>query len=357
MFMSFSFTPQLLHWYQENKRDLPWRFATPDPYKTWLSEMMLQQTTVQTVIPYYLNFLERWPTVYDLAAASLDEVLHGWQGLGYYSRARNLHACARVIVNEHQGHFPNTISELLKLPGIGPYSAGAILSIGFEKSAIAIDGNVLRVISRYCGLVDLRPTLDRRVRDFLEENLSADHPGDFTQSLMEMGATLCRPKNPACDLCPVKQGCVAASEGDVERYPTKIPKAKIPTKYATAFLAINPQGDIFMRKRPQDHMLGGMMEIPTTPWELEIGKGDDALKYAPFITQWSPLDGIVKHTFSHFHFEIRILTATVSRETNVREPLGHPAEGVWVSDPKSVALPTVMKKILHAADKSLRMGA
>lgn len=348
--MSSSFTSYLLEWYQENKRQLPWRLEKPDPYRTWLSEIMLQQTTVATVIPYYEEFLMRWPTLEALAKADLDDVLHAWQGLGYYSRARNLHKCAQVVWQDYGGVFPKGLKELLKLPGIGPYTAGAVASIAHSVPAVAIDGNVLRVISRHQALSAVRPKLDKEVEGFLQEHLSEKHPGDFTQGLMELGATLCRPKNPECAACPVQASCKAFAQGNPADYPVKVLKKKIPTKYATAFFLQREDGAIYMRRREESEMLGGMMEIPTSPWVMEPANDHVVDQHAPCAAEWMETGTSVKHTFSHFHFEVDVLVANVSHETLL-------PQGVWVKDPADVAVPTVMKKVIQAASKSLRMGA
>ncbi len=311
------FSEELLSWYYREKRDLPWRKETKNPYHTWLSEIMLQQTTVVTVIPYFKTFLAKWPTLQDLAAASLDEVLVKWQGLGYYSRAHNLHACAQKLAY----HFPSTEEELLKLPGIGPYTAAAIASITFEQKAAAVDGNVIRVISRYLAISTSKP--GEEVKEKLKALLPETQNGDFTQALMELGALVCRPKSPLCTSCPLQKDCQAYTLGKAEDFPLKVPKQKLPTRYATAFILRREDGAILLRKRPPQGLLGGMMEIPTTPWEKikRTGKGP-----------------VVKHTFTHFHFEVEVCHLPGSCDF----------EGIWVHprDLKNYALPTVMKKIL-----------
>ena len=314
------FSKKLLAWYDKEKRDLPWRNKTPNPYHTWLSEIMLQQTTVATVIPYYNEFLEKWPSVQDLAAASLDEVLVQWQGLGYYSRARNLYKCAQALTQT----FPNKEEELLKLPGIGPYTAAAIASIAFDQKAAAVDGNVVRVMSRYLALNTLKPIED--VKEKLKALLPPTRCGDFTQALMELGALVCRPKSPLCISCPLQKNCQAYTLGKAEDFPLKVPKQKLPTRYATAFILKRKEdGAILLRKRPPQGLLGGMMEVPTTLWSATKGTGKGP---------------IVKHTFTHFHFEVEVC--------HLADPSGF--EGIWVlpRDLKNYALPTVMKKIIKA---------
>lgn len=323
------FSDKLLKWYTKAQRTLPWRTEIKNPYHTWLSEIMLQQTTVATVIPYFYEFIERWPTVQDLSAASLDEVLTQWQGLGYYSRAHNLHKCAQSLAK----HFPSTEAELLKLPGIGPYTAAAIASIAFEEKAAAVDGNVVRVISRYFAINILNP--QREVWEKVTSLLPTENNGDFTQALMEFGALLCRPKNPVCDVCPLRTDCQAYAQGQVENFPIKAPKQKLPTRYATAFILKREDGAILLRKRPPQGLLGGMMEVPSTPWIEKKTEGE-----------WA--GPIVRHTFTHFHFEVNV---QLSSEFGA-------FEGIWVhpDELKNYALPTVMKKIIERGLGPLPQG-
>jgi len=313
------FSAKLLTWYDKEQRSLPWRTMIKNPYHTWLSEIMLQQTTVGTVIPYFNRFINKWPRVEDLAAASLDEVLTEWQGLGYYSRARSLHRCA----SELSVRFPSTIEELVKLPGIGPYTAAAIASIGFNQKAAAVDGNVIRVMSRYLSIAKPKPV--EEVTSKLQAFLPETRCGDFTQALMELGALVCRPKNPQCEICPLHGECKAYAYDEVEKYPLKIMKLKIPTRYATAYIVQRKDGAILLRKRPLKGLLGGMMEVPTTPW--------DSIKTETHKTH-------VKHTFTHFHLEM---------DVRCRED-SSAFEGIWVlpEDLKNYALPTVMKKVIKA---------
>ena len=311
------FSEKLLRWYDKEKRQLPWRRVINNPYHIWLSEVMLQQTTVVTVIPYFQAFIQKWPTLQDLAAASLDEVLTLWQGLGYYSRARNLHKCAQILAQI----FPRKEKELLKLPGIGPYTAAAIASIAFDQRAAAVDGNVLRVMSRYFAINAPKPV--EEVKEKLTILLPHERCGDFTQALMELGALVCRPKNPFCQVCPVLEDCQAYSLGKVDVLPVKNLKQKLPTRYAAAYIIRREDGSLLLRKRPAQGLLGGMMEVPTTPWEE---------------TKRESKGPIVKHTFTHFHFEVEVC--------HLRGSSGF--EGIWVhpQDLKNYALPTLMKKII-----------
>ena len=318
------FSEKLLTWYDKAQRKLPWRQEIKNPYQTWLSEVMLQQTTVATVIPRFHAFIKKWPTLQDLASVSLDEVLTEWQGLGYYSRARNLHRCAQALAQK----FPSTEEELIKLPGIGPYTAAAIASIAFDQKAAAVDGNVVRVLARYFTINATNPV--EEVTEKLKTLLPNKRCGDFTQALMELGALVCRPKNPFCPSCPLQGNCQAYISGKVENFPLKLPKQKIPTRYATAFILRREDGAILLRKRPPKGLLGGMMEVPTTPWEE---KKKEEKKQGP----------IVHHTFTHFKLEVAIHHLSEISEF----------EGIWVApqDLKNYALPTVMKKILKAGLK------
>lgn len=332
----------LLDWYRRKGRKLPWRVgagARADPYAVWLSEIMLQQTTVATVGPYFRDFLERWPTVSELAAASLDDVLHAWQGLGYYSRARNLHKCARTVAERFAGRFPGNEAELRSLPGIGPYTAAAIATFAFGQRTIPIDGNVERVFSRIFALADPLPGLKRRIAERAEP-MMPERPGDFWQAVMDLGATLCRPRNPLCDACPWEAGCAARAAGTAENYPRKTKAGPRPTRYGVAFLALDDRGAIWLRRRPESGLLGGMIEVPSTEWRSEPWTVAEATESAPLRASWTALDGAVRHTFTHFHLELTVLKA----ETAAPKTAG----GFWCPPAglADQALPTVMKKLL-----------
>jgi A/G-specific adenine glycosylase len=333
-------TRPLLDWYDQTLRDLPWRVRGglhPDPYRVWISEIMLQQTTVTAVIPYYHRFLARWPTVADLAAAPLEDVLHAWQGLGYYSRARNLHRCAQQVVNAHHGRFPATAAALMGLPGIGPYTAAAIASICFGEAVAAVDGNVQRVISRLYTLPD-PPALNKdAVATRTNTLVPADRPGDFAQALMDLGATICIPKSPRCLLCPVQPECLAARSGEPEAWPRKQPKTAVPQKYGTAYWITRPDGAVWLRQRAARGLLGGMMEVPSSAW------GDRVPETPPFPAHWQRLAGCVRHTFTHFRLDLVIL-----RCVRTDAP---PLDGRWVTLAAldDEALPTVMRKVIAHA--------
>ncbi len=335
----------LLDWYGSSRRDLPWRSAPgdhADPYHVWLSEIMLQQTTVATVGPYFRAFLDRWPRIHGLAAAPLDDVLHAWQGLGYYARARNLHRCAGVVVRDHGGEFPADEAALLKLPGIGPYTAGAIAAIAFGLPTTAVDGNVERVMARLHGLETPLPQAKPEITRLARLAAPTERAGDYLQAVMDLGATTCTPRNPSCGRCPWAESCTAFAAGNAESLPRKSPKPERPTRRGVAFWALAGNGDILLRRRPEKGLLGGMMEIPSSDWRETPWDLDAAISGAPFKAGWTPLAGMVRHTFTHFHLELTVVTA----QTQDRS-----VDGVWCSE-KSLgdhALPTVMKKIIRHA--------
>src|ERR1051326_1722090 len=267
----------LLAWYDRHRRHLPWR-APPgkraDPYHVWLSEVMLQQTTVKAVGPYYAKFLQRWPSVVALAAAALDDVLRAWAGLGYYARARNLHACAVAVANDHGGRFPDTEEGLRALPGIGGYTAAAIAAIAFDRRAVAIDGNIERVIARLYAIETELPAAKTEIRSRAEALLPARRFGDFTQALMDLGATICTPKKPACGICPWIDACQARGRGDAETFPRKAPKVEGKLRRGASFVVIRADGFVLVRTRPSKGLLGGMTEVPSTARseERRVGK-------------------------------------------------------------------------------------
>jgi A/G-specific adenine glycosylase len=340
----------MLAWYDRHRRVLPWR-AEPgrvsDPYAIWLSEIMLQQTTVATVGPYYRDYLSRWPTVEALAAADIDQVLHAWQGLGYYARARNLHACAKAVADRHGGLFPDTEEGLLTLPGIGAYTAAAIAAIAFNRPATVLDGNIERVMARLrrveVPLPDAKPIL----RAHAAELTPADRPGDYAQAVMDLGATVCTPRKPRCMLCPWQRACISHRMGDAERLPLKRAKPARPTRHGVAFWMLRDDGAILIRKRAPEGLLGGLMEVPSTPWVEAPWAATAALAHAPDGRDWRLLEGSVGHTFTHFHLELSVLVGRGS---------GLVGEGVWVHPDrlKDHALPTVMKKLVKHALAGLK---
>ena len=331
----------LLNWYDAHGRTLPWRVKNGlgDPYKVWLSEIMLQQTTVATVQPYFKEFTKRWPSLRALAGAELDDVLHAWQGLGYYARARNLYKCARVVLAEYSGKFPDNEKDLLRLPGIGPYTAAAIAAIAFGRLSAPVDGNVVRVVSRLMNLQTPLPALQHEIIGLFAPLVPGDSPGDFVQAMMDLGATICMPRKLMCDQCPLCQFCAAQKAGVAESLPVRAPKKMKPIRRGVVFWLENTGGKILLRRRPEKGLLGGMMEFPSTDWRDKGWDMDEAIKKAPINVKWQPLLGTVRHTFTHFHLELTVFTGHA----------GMRQEGfdVWSRPEFFVdhALPTLMKKI------------
>ncbi|MEK9672795.1 MAG: A/G-specific adenine glycosylase [Rhodospirillaceae bacterium] len=336
----------LLRWYDQNRRDLPWRAGPgdrPDPYQVWLSEIMLQQTTVASVRRYFDHFVARWPTVGDLAAAELDDVLHAWQGLGYYARARNLHKCAHAVAADHGGTFPGREEALRALPGIGAYTAAAIAAIAFDQPATPVDGNIERVTARLFRIDDPLPKGKRAIAEKARALTPVKRPGDFAQAMMDLGATVCTPRNPNCGACPWLGACVAHLAGDAEAYPRRAAKKAKPTRLGVVFWITDKKGRVLVRRRPEKGLLGGMMEFPSTDWRESPWTDGDELAQAPIAsTNWTDVPGDVRHTFTHFHLVLRVLRATV--------PKANQNLGDWLApgDFSRIALPTVMKKVAKA---------
>jgi A/G-specific adenine glycosylase len=344
----------LLNWYDRHARKLPWRVhpedrnhgEVPDPYRIWLSEIMLQQTTVAAVKDYFNKFTRAWPTVEDLAAAPEEDVMKAWAGLGYYSRARNLKKCADTIVASYGGRFPEDESKLIKLPGIGPYTAAAITTIAFDRHAAVVDGNVERVLARLDQIETPLPEAKPDIKKLMARLTPDIRPGDFAQAVMDLGATICTPRRPACSLCPWNDGCKAFSSGVQETLPRKAPKKVIPTRHGAAFLAVDSNnGAVLLRRRPSKGLLGGMTEVPGTEWS-ENFDDKDVLPLAPFSADWKKCSGEVKHTFTHFHLKVTVYRADVASGLVTLEG------NAWWSAPEDLggeALPTVMRKILLLA--------
>ncbi len=336
---------KLLHWYDQNARVLPWRAVSPqrmDPYKVWLSEIMLQQTTVAAVKDYFLKFTRVWPSVEALAAAPLDDVLKAWAGLGYYARARNLHKCAKTVVTDFEGKFPSDIDQLIKLPGIGPYTAGAIAAIAFDKPFAAVDGNVERVISRLDAIETPLPQSKPQIKTRAQSLMRPDRAGDFVQALMDLGATICTPKNPNCLICPWMENCQGRKLGIAATLPRKLAKKAIPTRKGHAYFAQNKNGEVLLRRRIEKGLLGGMTEVPGSLWT------ESQPDFAPAITaKWKQRPGPVEHTFTHFHLEV---TVWVAEEIEAELP-DESYRWVPLSEVEGEALPTVMRKILAKAIK------
>jgi A/G-specific adenine glycosylase len=344
----------LLAWYDRHRRILPWRAgpgATPDPYRVWLSEIMLQQTTVRAVAPYYVRFVEKWPTVGALAAASLDDVLRAWAGLGYYARARNLHACARAVVARFGGVFPSTVNELSTLPGIGAYTAAAVAAIAFDQRAAAVDGNVERVIARLYRVEEELPAAKPRIRALTEGLVPSTRAGDFAQAMMDLGATICTPKKPGCILCPWSEGCAARARGDAESFPRKAAKREGKLRHGAAFVVVRADGHVLLRTRPEKGLLGGMTEVPGGAWTHDYDE-KTALAAAPKFRSkpaWRRVPGVVTHVFTHFPLELAVFTANVPVKTAAPKGM----RWVAVADVSGEALPNVMRKVLaHAFERA-----
>jgi A/G-specific adenine glycosylase len=342
-------TTRLLLWYDSHHRTLPWRISprerlagiTADPYRIWLSEIMLQQTTVEAVKSYFRVFIEKWPTVVDLAAASQDDVLRAWAGLGYYSRARNLKKCADIICAEYAGHFPSDLTSLQSLPGIGDYTAAAIASIAFDLPMAVVDGNVERVVTRLYALATPLPFAKPQIRTYMQALTPDERPGDFAQAMMDLGATICTPRRPACVICPLNDNCQALKTTDPEFFPVKAPKKEKPVRVGAAFVAISNDA-VFLRGRAETGLLAGMAEVPTTSWTARLD-GETELDAAPFPANWIAT-GNVTHVFTHFELRLKIYKAH-----DVEKDIA--AGGWWVKVDKlgGEALPTVMKKAIGAA--------
>ncbi len=339
---------RLLAWYDRSRREMPWR-ALPgdraDPYRVWLSEIMLQQTTVITVAPYFRRFVERWPTVHALAAAELDQVLHAWQGLGYYARARNLHASARLVSRDLDGIFPDDVDGLIRLPGVGPYTAAAIAAIAFDRPATPVDGNIERVMARLFRIEAPLPGAKAEIAAAASQLTPRQRPGDFAQALMDLGATVCTPRRPGCGACPWSASCLANQAAVQEALPRRAPKAKRPTRHGVVFWATREDGRVLLRRRPENGLLGGMMEFPSTEWREQRWRKHLTVDAAPFAAEWHSLPGTVRHTFTHFHLELEVVTAAARGDI----------QGLWwpLDRLAEKALPTVMKKVARHAMKEI----
>ncbi|MFO1162152.1 MAG: A/G-specific adenine glycosylase [Reyranellaceae bacterium] len=349
--MTMTHAQRLLAWYDRHRRTLPWR-APPgertEPYLVWLSEIMLQQTTVATVGDYFHRFVARWPTVEALAAAPIDEVLSAWAGLGYYARARNLHACAKVVAEQLDGRFPDEEANLTALPGIGRYTAAAIAAIAFDRPASAVDGNVERVIARLFAIETPLPDAKPEIAERAAALVPRARAGDYAQAMMDLGATVCTPKSPRCMLCPLTTNCQARKRGIAEQLPARAPKRPKPTRRGLAFVATRRDGAILLRKRPAKGLLGGMDEVPSSAWREGAFAADRALAEAPMPAQWQILDGIVRHTFTHFHLELTVARATAADGATA---LATGAAWCTIDRMPERALPTVMRKVIAHALK------
>lgn len=339
---------RLLSWYDANARALAWRVGPaeraagvrPDPYRVWLSEVMLQQTTVPHATPYFLKFTARWSTVNDLAAAPDEEVMAAWAGLGYYARARNLLACARAVASEHGGVFPDTEAGLRALPGLGPYTAAAVAAIAFDRPANVVDGNVERVMARLFAVEPPLPEAKPELKRLAEALVTDERPGDWAQALMDLGATVCRPKAPLCDRCPLSADCAALATGAPETYPRKSAKAKRPRRHGVAYV-LTRGDEVALVRRPPRGLLGGMLALPTSDWRAERWSDAEAVAAAPAEAAWRSV-GEVEHLFTHFALTLRLLRAEGD------------ADGViWSRRRDLDALPSVFLKAARAGLSNL----
>jgi len=338
-----SISRDLLRWYDGNARALPWRHPpgcpeTPDPYRVWLAEIMLQQTTVAAAGPYWLGFLARWPTVRTLAQAEDSEVMREWAGLGYYARARNLLAAARAVAAS--GAFPSTESALRQLPGVGAYTAAAIAAIAFGETATVVDANIERVVSRLFAIATPLPSAKPQITATLTPHVPTDRPGDFAQALMDLGATICTPRSPHCLACPLRQHCTAHAAGNPEAYPVKFAKRPRPTRQGMAWW-IEQGGAVALIRRPPRGLLGGMPALPGTGWAV------NQPFHLPFEADWRILPEPVSHGFTHFELRLSLACATVPQRLDQID--GHPIDWTSRRDIATIGLPTLYVRAAQAA--------
>lgn len=358
-----AFQEKILDWYAKHQRVLPWRArgrGRSDPYKVWLSEIMLQQTTVSAVIPYFLRFTEKWPDVHSLAKAEDSEVMKEWAGLGYYARARNLLKCARIVSHETDGVFPENVKGLMDLPGIGPYTAAAISCISYGKNETVVDGNIERVTARVFRVPEALPLGKKEIRLAADslflgmEKRGGKKVSEFPQALMDLGAGICTVKGPKCNLCPVSTFCLSFKAGDPEKYPVRAPKKASPVRRGRVYLIHDGDGRVVFQKRPETRMLGGMMGLPTTDWD--IPKDDFDNIHIPLVKKMGGLTrvGIVYHVFTHFKLELEVWRLTVP---DVQDVLGLGDGFCFRYVPEyqfnKIGLPTVFLKAAKIALKGL----
>lgn len=351
----------LLPWYDENQRTLPWRALPgqkPNPYHVLLSEIMLQQTTVTTVISYFNRFIEKWPTLTDFATASPDEVYHAWQGLGYYSRAKNLHRCIQEICEKYQGKIPQQEVLLRTLPGIGPYTAAAVAAIAYDQATVPVDGNIVRVFARFHALSTPLPTLKTEVFQKIHTITPPYRSGDFAQSLMDLGSRVCQPRKAQCSICPLQSQCQGYATGLMDELPKRAIKTKTPTRYGLIFWEETPEGYVRLNRRPNKGLLANLIEIPgtnwrDTPWSTDdftqelTGSLSDSNNFNILVNTlaWRWIDGEIKHTFTHFHLHLRMIKFI--------NPHADITQGLWAKrdDFPTYPFPTVMKKVIAHIQK------
>ena len=337
------FRKKILDWYDQHKRALPWRTLegqTPDPYHVWLSEIMLQQTTVAAVVPYFNKFIDLWPDIHALADAPSEKIMQEWAGLGYYARARNLHKCAKIVSNELNGIFPSKQSELQKLPGIGDYTSAAITSITFNRPSVVVDGNVERVMARYHMCPKQMPEAKKALKQYAALYCVGfeNRTGDYAQALMDLGATICTPKNPLCSFCPVNNSCQAYNKDTPDKYPLKKDKKKRPERYGYVYFIGNNKGEILLHKRDEKGLLGGMIGLPTSDWK----NSNEIINEVAFLkqTKIQTTTHTIKHIFTHFSLILRIKKTVIANEYRI------PSDYFWVSieEFNTIKMPTVFKK-------------
>src|SRR6266702_4391118 len=339
----------LLDWYDRHRRRLPWRPPAgerADPYRVWLSEIMLQQTGVKTVGPYFEKLVARWPDVTALGRASLDDVLRMWAGLGYYSRARNLHACAVAVLRDHGGILPGAEEGLRALPGIGPYTAAAIAAIAFDRRTMPVDGNIERVVSRLFAVEEELPQAKPLIQQLAATMLADSRAGDSAQALMDLGSSICTPKKPACSLCPLNEDCVARAQGTQETFPRKAPKKTGTLRRGAAFV-VTRGDELLVRSRPEKGLLGGMTEVPGSDW-LAGQEDTTAMQQAPELkglSRWQRKVGVVTHVFTHFPLELVVYTAKAEARTRAPNSM----RWVPIATLADEALPNVMRKVISHA--------
>ena len=337
-----NFSKNVLTWYSLNRRDLPWRYEDnlkKDPYKTWVSEIMLQQTTVTAVIPYYNKFLATWPNVKKLSESPLEDVLDFWSGLGYYNRAKNLHLSSKIINTEYDGVFPEGEEEIRKLPGVGEYTSAAIRAIAFDKSDAAVDSNIERIIARIFCLKDPIVKIKKDIKKYAKKLTPKKNNGDYIQALMDIGSSICLPKNPLCNSCPVIKFCQAEKDSCTETIPQKIKKKNKPIRKGSVYWIISSDEKVLLKRRKNKGLLPGMLEFPSYGWSDNINEEID--KKILSIKNFKKKKGVISHQFSHFKL---LLTVYKKKEFNIND-----INGIWIDkeDLNNLGLPTLMKKVFN----------
>ena len=331
---------KVLIWYDKNKRDLPWRKSKKnlDPYQTWISEIMLQQTTVEAVIPFFHKFINKWPTIKKLSESKVEDVMDAWSGLGYYSRAKNIHKTTKIINKQHNNQIPDEYEELIKLPGIGPYTAGAILTIAFNKKASVIDSNIERIILRIRGIKEPKERVKKELIKISEDLCPEKRSGDYVQAMMDLGSAICKAKNPICDSCPIQEFCFSYAKDLTDSIPTKKLTKPKKIREANLFWIVSNQNKIFLQRRPLKGLLPGMLEFPSSEWINKNENISNEINF-PIKGQWKPIKGKVVHIFSHFQLVLKIYTCKDINEKDLK--------GIWKRERNipDLELPSLMKKV------------